>query len=256
MEIAKTLLTIAGYDPTGGAGVIRDIKVFNSLGFSGVSSITSIVVQDTVGVKAFYPVSTNHFQRQIYTLINDVRVRGAKIGVIGKSETIDIIREILERQPFRFVVIDPILKSSSGKFFLKERDLIFMMERIFPLSTLVTPNIEEASVITGKRISSLKEMEDSAIEIWKKCNVPVLIKGGHLQGEKIDVLYDGKGIFSVKGEEINKSVHGTGCIFSSAILCYLASGFSLRESVRRGKEFVTNEIKNSIRLGKGMWVAF
>jgi len=255
MEAKKTLLTIAGFDPTGGAGITRDLKVFNSLGFSGVASITSIVVQDTSDVKAVYPVPLHQFQKQLQTLINDVKVHGVKIGVIGNSEILTYLSEFLEKNRFSHVVIDPIIKSAKGREFLKERDVIIMMERLFPLATVVTPNIYEASAITGRNITNVKDMENSAIEIYKKCKVPVLIKGGHLQGEKVDILYDGKGIFKVKNEEIKKDVHGTGCILSSAILCYLAGGFSLRESVRKGKEFVTNKIKESFKLGKGQFIA-
>lgn len=255
MEAKKTLLTIAGFDPTGGAGITRDLKVFNALGFSGVASITSIVVQDTFDVRAVYPVPFYQFQKQIQTLINDVKVHGVKIGIIGNSEILTFLSEFLERNAFPLVVIDPIIRSAKGRVFLKERDVIIMMERLFPLATVITPNIAEASELIGKKISDPKEMEKAAIEIWRKCKVPVLIKGGHLQGEKIDVLYDGKGIFTVKGEEIRKSVHGTGCILSSAILCYLAGGLSLRESVRKGKEFVTAKIRESFRLGKGQFIA-
>lgn len=255
MEARKTLLTIAGFDPTGGAGITRDLKVFNDLGFSGVASITSIVVQDTFDVRAVYPVPFYQFQKQIQTLVSDVKVHGVKIGVIGNSEILSYLSEFLEKNAFPFVVIDPIIRSARGRAFLKERDVIIMTERLFPLATVVTPNIDEASEILGKKISTPEDMESSAVEIWKKCKVPVLIKGGHLKGEKVDILYDGKGIFKVKGEEIRKNVHGTGCILSSAILCYLASGLSLRESVRRGKEFVTAKIRESFRLGKGQFIA-
>lgn len=255
MEAKKTLLTIAGFDPTGGAGITRDLKVFSLLGFSGVASVTSIVVQDTFSVKAIYPVPLPQFQKQIQTLINDVKVDGVKIGVIGSSEILSYLIEFIGKNSFPHVVIDPIIKSASGKIFLKERDVITMMEKLFPFSTVITPNIDEASEILGKKISSVKEMESSAIEIWRKCKAPVLIKGGHLKGEKIDVLYDGKSVFKVKSEEIRKSVHGTGCILSSSILCYLASGLSLRESVRKGKEFVTAKIRESFKLGKGQLIA-
>lgn len=255
MEVKKTLLTIAGFDPTGGAGITRDLKVFNSLGFSGVASITSIVVQDTFGVKAIYPIPLHQVQKQIQTLMGDVKIEGVKIGVIGNSEILSYLIEFIEKNSFHYVVIDPIIKSASGKVFLKERDVIIMMEKLFPLSTLVTPNIDEASAMIGRKIYSLNDMESSAIEIWRKCKAPVLIKGGHLKGEKIDVLFDGKGVFKVKSEEIRKSVHGTGCILSSSILCYLSSGLSLRESVRKGKEFVTSKIRESFKLGKGQLIA-
>jgi hydroxymethylpyrimidine/phosphomethylpyrimidine kinase len=255
MEAKKILLTIAGFDPTGGAGISRDLMVFNSLGFTGVASITSIVVQDTFDVRAVYPVPLYQFQKQLQTLLSDIKVHGVKIGVIGNSEILSFLSEFFEKNPFPYLVIDPIIKSSRGRVFLKERDVIIMMERLFPFATVVTPNINEASEMTGKKISDVRDMEDSAIEIYKKCKVPVLIKGGHLQGEKVDILYDGKGIFKVRSEEIRKNVHGTGCIFSSAILCYLAKGLSLRESVRKGKEFVTNKIKESFRLGKGQFIA-
>ncbi len=255
MEPRKTLLTIAGFDPTGGAGVTRDIKVFNSLGFAGGSCITSIVVQNTSEVKAFYPIPIFQFKMQIHTLLSDVKVHGIKIGVIGDSKILSFLVEFLAKNRFPAVVLDPIIKSATGRIFLKEKDLIMMVEKLFPLCSLVTPNIDEASAITGKKIVTLKDMESSAIEISKKYKVPVLIKGGHLQGDKIDILYDGKGIFAVKGEEIKKNVHGTGCILSSSILCYLSMGISLRESVRKGKEFVTREIRDSIRVGRGQWIA-
>lgn len=255
MEARKTLLTIAGFDPTGGAGITRDLKVFDSLGFSGVASITSIVVQDTIDVRAVYPVPLHQFQKQLQTLISDVKVHGVKIGVIGSSEITNYLSEFFEKRSFPFIVIDPIIKSAKGRVFLKERDIIIMMERLFPFSTVITPNIDEASLITGKKISDTKDMEISAMEIYKKCKVPVLIKGGHLLGERVDVLYDGKGIFKVRNEEIRKNVHGTGCILSSAILCYLAGGLSLRESVRKGKEFVTNKIRESFKLGRGQLIA-
>ncbi len=255
MEAKKTLLTIAGFDPTGGAGITRDLLVFNSLGFSGVASITSVIVQDTFDVRAVYPLPINQFQKQLQTLVNDVKIYGVKIGVITSLEIINYLSEFLQKNYFSYVVIDPIIKSAKGKVFLRERELIMMMERLFPLSTVITPNIDEASAILGRKISNLNDMENSAIEIWKKCKAPVLIKGGHLQGEKVDVLYDGKGIFKVRSEEVRKSVHGTGCILSSAILCYLASGLSLRESVRKGKEFVTNKIRESFKIGKGQLIA-
>lgn len=255
MKTRRTLLTIAGFDPTGGAGITRDLKVFNSLGFSGVASITSIVVQDTIDVRTIYPVPLHQFQKQLQILVNDVKVHGVKIGAIVSPEIITYLSEFLEKKSFPFVVIDPIIKSAKGMVFLKEKDIIIMMERLFPFSTVITPNIDEASAMTGKKISDVKDMEISAMEIHKKCKVPVLIKGGHLQGEKVDILYDGKGIFKVRNEEIRKNVHGTGCILSSAILCYLAEGLSLRESVKKGKEFVTNKIRESFKLGRGQLIA-
>jgi len=248
--VKKFLLTIAGSDPTGGAGIQRDIKTFYKHRFYGLSVITSITIQGKDGVKERKDIRSDTVEGQLNTILNDFNIRGIKIGMLGNYGIVKSVSNILEKIDRRIpIVIDPIIFSSGGYPLLSKKAIGGIKKHLFPLSNLITPNIPESSILSGMKIKNLDDLMKAGWIIKSTTGGDVLIKGGHLRevlGTKeerpADYLFLDNEVISLRSKWIKGDYHGTGCILSSAILCRLVQGYTVRESVFMAKNFLIREI--------------
>jgi len=252
----KKILTIAGSDPTGGAGLQADLTVFTAFKFEGLSAVTAITAQDGVTVTMVEPVRPGTLRKQLDTLLAAHRVDAVKIGMLGTGELADVVRLAIKRHGLRNVVLDTVLASSaatslrlSGKPLLNKGGLV-ALKKLFPLCHVITPNIIEAGILTGTKITTLKEMETAAMKLHSLGTENVLITGGHLTGAPIDVLYDGDDFHHFKGRRIKASkqaLHGTGCMLSSAITAKLAKGRTIKTAIKEAKAYLERRIRERVK---------
>lgn len=248
----KNCLTIAGSDCSGGAGIQADLKTFSANGVYGMSVITSIVAENTSRVIKVENLSIDIISNQIDAVFEDIKVNGVKIGMIKSSEIMSCVADKLIQYNSSIVVVDPVMSAKDNHCLMDTNALHTLKEKIFPLTTMLTPNIPEAEVITGRKINSTKDIILSSKDIHKMGVKYVLIKGGHSNGEPSDILYDGQKLYKFTSPRINtKNTHGTGCTLSSAITAFLAKGYSAEQAVYNAKKYIFNTIKNSLSIGKG-----
>ncbi|OMI27607.1 bifunctional hydroxymethylpyrimidine kinase/phosphomethylpyrimidine kinase [Bacillus haynesii] len=246
-------LSIAGTDPTGGAGIHADLKTFQEQQVYGMAVITSVVAQNTLGVKSFEEVSLNNISQQIDCVIGDIKPDAVKTGMLASVEIIELIAEKLKAANIQSYVMDPVMVAKSGHHLLHKDAVNHLKKLLIPQTTVITPNIPEAEVIIGKSIKTIQQMRDAAKEIVEVYGAKsAVVKGGHMNGEARDIMY-----FDEVFEEFvsprfdTKHTHGTGCTFSAVITAELAKQHSIPESVATGKEFISAAIKHPIGIGKG-----
>jgi hydroxymethylpyrimidine/phosphomethylpyrimidine kinase len=248
----KNVLTIAGSDSCGGAGIQADLKTFSALGTYGMSVITAITAQNTKGVRMVREMDEEIVSEQINCLFEDIDIHAVKIGMVSSVAIIDTIGACL-RDKGATIVLDPVMVSKSGCHLLKPESTEELIKVLFPLTQVVTPNLFEAEVITGAKIENTAQMQAAAEKIHKLGARTVVVKGGHLTGDAIDVFFDGKDFKLVRGIRINTTnTHGTGCTFSSAIAAYLARGCEVYTAVEKAKAYINGAIENSLELGHGV----
>lgn len=247
----KTALTIAGSDPTGGAGLQADLKVFKSLGVHGLSVVSAITAQNSEGIGSIFTVDKDSLEKQLHILLSDIRPDALKIGMLYSRWAVDIVADILREYSLSNLVIDPVTVSSSGISLADNGTLDLIREKLFPLSRVITPNIYEATVLTGIMIEDRNGMEEAAKFLKNMGPGIVVITGGHLEETALDLYYDGE-FHYIKGEKLKGEYHGTGCAFSAAVTALLALGYIPLESVRKAKEFINNAIKKAYHPGRGM----
>lgn len=257
MKKYHSVLTIAGSDCSGGAGIQADIKAISALGGYAASAITAITVQNTCGVTGIHPVPASYVKAQIEAVMTDIKPSAIKIGMINDVEIVKAIAESIKEYKPKFVVFDPVMVSTSGCKLIEDKAIEAIKEELIPLSTIITPNLSEAMVLTGDSISDAASMTAAGNKILESGCGAVLIKGGHLEGNDMcDVL-------CIKGENTpyiytaskisSKNTHGTGCTLSSSIATYLALGETLQEAVRKAKDYVHKGILNGkdVCIGSG-----
>lgn len=253
MSIIKLGLTIAGSDSGGGAGIQADIKTFSAHGVFGMSVITSVTAQNTMGVLGIEDLTPKMVLLQMKAVFEDLFPDAVKIGMVSNEKIIETIANGLRKYKPKNIVLDPVMVSKSGVHLLKEDAINALKSELIPLSLVVTPNLMEAEVLTGIKVDSVKDMRNAAKKIVELGAQSVVVKGGHLIEDAIDVYYDGKDFFEVSSERIpTKNTHGTGCTFSSAIAANLALGYELFDSIKRAKEYITGAIRNSLSIGHGV----
>ena len=253
----KTALSIAGSDSSGGAGIQADIKTISALGAYAASAITAITVQNTCGVTDIHPVPASYVKGQIEAVMTDIRPRAIKIGMINDVNIVKVIAESLQKFKPEFVVFDPVMVSTSGCKLMEDEAIEAITSQLMPLSTLITPNLREAEVLTGSPIPDIETMKTASRELLRYGSHAVLVKGGHLEdGGMCDVLQV-KGeaephLFTARKIE-SHNTHGTGCTLSSAIATYLALGNSMTGAVRLAKEYVYQGILSGkdVHIGEG-----
>jgi hydroxymethylpyrimidine/phosphomethylpyrimidine kinase len=250
----KNLLSIAGYDPTSGAGVTLDLKVFQKYGYYGMGVLTSLTSQNTQTVKKVQCPSPRFIFDQYRHLRADVEFSGIKIGMIGCTENINIIAKILSDNPKIPIVIDPVFKATGGNWLLEKKSIPGYIAKIRAKASLITPNLAEAEWISGLKVRNVEEMQTSAEKIHALTSIPCLIKGGHLHDQNIDILFDGKIFFNFKNKKLKLTVHGTGCFLSSSILCHLVNGSPLDQAVSLAIKATHEAIKKAKRVGKGQLI--
>lgn len=249
----KNVLTIAGSDCSGGAGIQADLKTFSAHGVYGMSVITAVTAQNTQGVFAVQDISRDLIAKQIESIFDDIEVHGVKIGMVSQVQTIEVIAEQLRYYVPRIVVLDPVMVSKSGYHLLNPEAEVTLIKELLPRAMIVTPNIPEAEVMTNMTIGTPKQMEEAAKIIFQMGAKNVLLKGGHLEKDSIDILFDGQKFrYFSSSRIITKNTHGTGCTLSSAITANMALGYSLIDSVSLAKEYITTAIQNSLSIGKGV----
>lgn len=248
----KKALTIAGSDPSGGAGIQADLRVFAVLGVYGTAVVTAMTVQNTEGVKEVIKVPAEIIKKQLATLLDDITIDAVKTGILTDGDHIKVVGDIITQYGMKNYVLDPILWSSRGFPFLHREDVEALKKHLLPLALVVTPNIHEAEVLSGTSISSLSEMKKAAEIIYSYGPRAVLIKGGHLTGRAQDLLYTGRGSLIFEKKRIEGArLHGAGCVFSSALTAGIAKGLSVEEAAKRAKSFATDAIRSSVKVGKG-----
>ena len=249
----KKVLTIAGSDSSGGAGIQADLKTFSAHGVFGMSVITAVTAQNTQGVFAVQDISKDIIAKQIEVIFEDIDVDAVKIGMVSQIDTINTIAEELIKYNAKNIVLDPVMISKSGFDLLRPEAKDALIKNLLPIATIITPNIHEARAITGMEIKNINDMERAAKAIFEMGPKNVLVKGGHLEEDATDVLFDGYKINHFKSHRINtKNTHGTGCTLSSAIASNLALGYSIFEAVKKAKEYITVAIEHSLSIGKGV----
>ncbi|MEX1047247.1 MAG: bifunctional hydroxymethylpyrimidine kinase/phosphomethylpyrimidine kinase [Actinomycetota bacterium] len=247
-------LTIAGSDSGGGAGVQADLKTFAALGVYGMSALTAVTVQNTQGVSGYQELSPEIVADQIRAVASDIGVDAAKTGMLASSAIVRAVAGAVRETNIPKLVVDPVFVSKHGDRLLQDDAVKALREEIVPRATLVTPNLHEAAGLAGIDVDSRDAMEEAAGAIILLGAGAVLVKGGHLEGRiAADLFFDGDHLEWLEAERIDtRNTHGTGCVLSAAISASLAKGGGLLESVRKGKEFVTEAIRHSLALGKGI----
>ena len=248
----KRILTIAGSDSGGGAGIQADLKAITLLGGYGMSVITALTAQNTVGVQGIHEIPAQFVAKQIDSVLSDIGADAIKTGMLANQEIIEVVSKKIKQYQVKNVVVDPVMISKSGASLLRKDAQESLIKRLIPLAWVVTPNLMEASVLTGLKVNSLEGMKKAAHLIYKLGAKHVVVKGGHLKGMAVDLLYDGKLFSEMEVPRIeSKNTHGTGCTFASAIATLLARGDTVNEAVRKAKTFITLAIKSGLDLGKG-----
>ena len=248
----KKVLTIAGSDCSGGAGIQADLKTFSAHGVFGMSVIVSVVAENTSRVIDIQDVTADMIAKQIDAIYEDIGTDAVKIGMLSQPACMMAVADKLREYKPKNVVIDPVMYAKNGCPLMNPNSIDTLISEIIPLADLLTPNIPEAEKIAQMSIQSTDDMKAAAAKIHALGARAVLVKGGHAVGDALDVLFDGRQYGTFSTERIpTKNTHGTGCTFSSAIASNLALGHSLNESVKRAKEYVTTAIKHSLAIGKG-----
>ena len=248
----KTALTIAGSDCSGGAGIQADLKTMTMNGVFAMSAITALTAQNTTGVRAIQESSPEFLKQQIDAVFEDIPPDAVKIGMLASSELVRVIAERLRHYGAKNIVLDPVMVASSGSALIKTDAVQTLIEELLPISTLVTPNIPEAEILSGMSIKSKDDMLSAAKLIGDRHHCAVLLKGGHSINDANDLLYAKAELIWFEGKRINNpNTHGTGCTLSSAIAANLAKGYTLTESVQRSKAYISDALAAMLDLGKG-----
>jgi len=249
-------LTIAGSDSGGGAGVQADLKTFAALGVHGTSAIACLTAQNPKRVLGIETVSPKMLRQQIEAVFEELNPRAVKTGMLFSAKNISVVADFFQNSKFKtrnlILVVDPVLVSTSGAKLLEPGALDIFREKLLPLAILVTPNLSEAEILSGQKISAIKEMRAAAKKIHSRFGCAVLVKGGHLKnaGAAVDIFYDGKTELLLSAPFVKGTrTHGTGCVYSAAICAVLALGNDLPQAVQIGKKFVTSAISKSCKIG-------
>jgi hydroxymethylpyrimidine/phosphomethylpyrimidine kinase len=251
MTVARAL-TIAGSDSGGGAGIQADLKTFQMLDVFGMSALTAITAQNTLGVHGIYSVPLEGIAKQIDSVVSDIGVDAAKTGMLADADIIRLVADKVREHRIEKLVVDPVMVAKGGARLLQEQAQGALIDSLLPLAYVTTPNIPEAEVLTGREIRTLSDMKEAAKRISEMGVRYVIVKGGHLSGAAVDVLYDGKDFAELESERFDTPhTHGTGCTFSAAITAELAKGASIGEAVQLAKAFITAAIRDTLGIGHG-----
>lgn len=248
MRNYTTVLSIAGSDSGGGAGIQADIKTISALGCYAATAITAITVQNTIGVEAVHPVPVEIIRGQIEAVLGDIGANAVKIGMLQSAEIVRVVAEMLRKYGIRNVVLDPVMVSTSGHRLIEESAVATLRSELIPMARVITPNIPEAEILLGgERLDCQDALPEAAKKLAHIYNVSVLLKAGHLSEDELtDILYDKEAdeVHSMKSKRIStKNTHGTGCTMSSALASYLAKGETLQRAAKGAKDFIAAAIQ-------------
>ncbi|MGC8490843.1 MAG: bifunctional hydroxymethylpyrimidine kinase/phosphomethylpyrimidine kinase [Syntrophobacteraceae bacterium] len=245
-------LTIAGSDSSGGAGIQADLKTFAALGVYGTCAVTALTAQNTLGVGGIFPVDPDFVSSQIRSVVLDIGVDAVKTGMLCNGAIISRVASEVRELGLENLVVDPVMIATSGARLLAEDAVEALVTKLFPQALVVTPNLQEAGVLANVRVESAEDMRRAAVELWRLGCRYVVLKGGHLPGDPVDLLYDGRTFHEYRGvRHETRHTHGTGCTFASAVAACLARGQTIEEAVAEAKTFVDGAIANGLPLGRG-----
>lgn len=252
-KIIPITLTIAGSDSGGGAGIQADLKTFTALGCHGTTAITCITAQNPKGVTGIQPIRADIVSKQIEAVFAELPPRAVKTGMLFSAEIIRTVAEFFAHGKRPPLVVDPVMIATSGAVLLKPSAISALKHELLPRAALITPNLDEAELLVGRKLSSVEHLKHAAVELFERYGCAVLVKGGHLKirAEAIDVFYDGRTMGELKARRVRGvSTHGTGCTYSAAIAAHLAHGRKLFYAVQLAKGFITTAISESYKAGK------
>ncbi len=250
---SRVVLSIAGYDPSSGAGVTADIKTMAAHGCYGVTCITALTVQSTRGVARVEAVEGRVISETLEQLIDDLDIAAVKIGMLGSAEAARSVAAFLKRYSMKNVVLDPVIKSSSGAELISREGLQVLKERILPQACVITPNIDEAATLTGLSVANSADMEAAAARLHQLGARNVIITAGHLDPPHDLISRQGKPAILLQGKKIlSRSTHGTGCAFSTALACRLALGKELLDAAKAAKHYVESALRSAPAIGSGI----
>ena len=250
----KYILAIAGSDSCGGAGIQADIKTITSLGAHALTAITAVTAQNSIGIVSVHKIPASFIVKQIETIIADICPHAVKIGMLMTGAAIKQVAKVIEKIKISHLVIDPVLRASTGKDLLEPNAIPLLKEVLFPLASIVTPNLDEAGILTGKRVRNLKDIEEASKAI-NELGPQVVVTGGHLKGRCVDLLYDGTDIHHFSGSRIRtEHTHGSGCVFSTAMATFLAMDYGVTNAVKFAHDFTRSAIKGGYPCGRGAGV--
>jgi hydroxymethylpyrimidine/phosphomethylpyrimidine kinase len=249
---ATVVLTIAGFDPSGGAGILADLKTFAANNCYGVAAITALTIQNTQGVSNYQAVEAKILKESINALLADGRIRAIKIGMLANRQNAEVVREILEANPSLPSVLDPINRSTRGRELVDANGFEYLRKNLMSRVTVVTPNMDEAAALTGLKVENVDDMKAAAHKLIEMGARNVVVTGGHLE-KVIDVFCEGSNLQTLSGDRIKTEIlHGAGCTFSSAVAANLALGRQLEDSVVLAKAYVTEAIRKAYSIGPGL----
>jgi hydroxymethylpyrimidine/phosphomethylpyrimidine kinase len=254
MKKVYKALTIAGSDSGGGAGIQADLKTFQELKVFGMSALTAVTAQNTLGVQGVYPLSVEAVKQQIESIGTDLGTDAVKTGMLFSSEIIQAVAEKIKQFGWKNIVVDPVMIAKGGAPLLQDEAVSALKNDLLPLATVITPNIPEAEVLTEMTIRTLEDRQKAAKRLHELGVKYVVIKGGHDEGESeaVDLLYDGEEFSYFKSRRVEtKHTHGTGCTFAAAITAELAKGSNVKEAVQTAKDFIQAAIENELGIGNG-----
>ena len=251
MEIAR-ILTIAGSDSGGGAGIQADLKTITVLGGFGMSAVTALTAQNTLGVHGIFDIPPAFVAAQIDAVAGDIGIDAAKTGMLAQNDILRVVIDKIREHHMTKLVVDPVMVAKGGALLLRENVIETLKTQLLPLAYVVTPNIPEAEALTGKTIKTKGDMEESARRIYQMGAKHVVIKGGHLDGDALDIFFDGRNFHEFHAVRIDTpNTHGTGCTFSAALATALGQGKDVLEAVTLAKNYITEAIRHSLDLGAG-----
>jgi len=251
--VVPRALTVAGSDSGGGAGIQADLKAFLASGVYGMSVITGLTAQNTLGVRGVHLVPEDFIIQQLDAVVEDIGVDAVKTGMLGTAGIVEAVAGAVRRHGITRLVVDPVMIAKSGDVLLDPDAARALREQLLPLALIATPNLHEAGALVGRRVETLEQMEQAARDLHALGVRYPVVKGGHLTGDRaIDVVFDGREIIHLEAPRIHtRHTHGTGCTFSAAICAALARGMEPLEAIRYGKQFITEAIAHALALGAG-----
>lgn len=248
----KKVLAIAGSDCSGGAGIQADLKTFSAHGVYGMSVITSVVAENTCKVISIHNVPVKNIEEQLDAVFTDIEPDAVKVGMLPNASVMSAVARKLKEYQVKRAVIDPVMAAKGGCALMQPQAHETLVKKIIPISYLLTPNIPEAEEMLHCTLKTIEDMKEACKKIQKLGAENVLVKGGHFEGEPVDVLYDGTEFYQFRGKRVeSENTHGTGCTLSSAITANLANGLSLTAAVEQAKKYVTNAILYTTPIGHG-----
>ncbi|MGH9869287.1 MAG: bifunctional hydroxymethylpyrimidine kinase/phosphomethylpyrimidine kinase [Candidatus Polarisedimenticolia bacterium] len=251
-EMSHTVLSIAGLDPSGGAGVAADLKTIAAYRHHGAAVVTSVTAQNTLGIQAIYDLPYEFVAQQIESVVSDLSIAAVKIGMLGTARTAELVAALIHSLELRHVVLDPVLRSTTGTPLMEPAGLEVVRNQLLPRVEVITPNMEEAQALTGTRVTDLGSMKDAAHILHEMGARHVVVTGGHLGQRAIDVLFDGERTAVFSSSKItSNSTHGIGCTFSTAVACQLARGMDVAEAVDSAKRYVARAVTHAGKIGRG-----